>query len=130
MGELAGMARHPLTGQGLELRRGRFGVFVLAAVALYPACLLTHSRTEQRMFIGKRDADAIAVFYLAAPCHIARVAGPGAQGRDMQVNRCTLAPGTRAIAGDTAQADSVQALAGNGGRGTLDQQGSDIIRMR
>ena len=130
MGEFTGVPRHPLAGHGFELLGRRLGVFVLAAVALYPACLLTHACAEQRMFIGKRDADAIAVFYLAAPCHIARVAGPGAQGRDMQVNRRTLAPGTRAIAGDAAQADSVQALAGNGGRGTLDQQGSDIIRMR
>ena len=120
MGELAGMARYPLTGQGFELLGCGFGVFVLAAIALYPACLLTHSRTEQGMFIGKRDADTVAVFHLAAPCHIARITGAGAQGWDVQINRRALAPGTRPMAGDTAQTGSEQALAGNGGRGTLD----------
>ena len=120
MGELAGMARHPLTGQGFELRGGGLGVFMLAAVALYPACLLTHACTEQGMLIGKRDADAIAVFDLAAPRHIARVAGAGTQRRDLQINRRTRAPGARPIAGDAAQADSVQALAADGRRGTLD----------
>src|SRR5450830_376807 len=121
MGELTGVPRHPLAGHGFELLWRRLGVFVLAAVTLYPACLLTHACAEQGMFIGERDADAIAVFHLAAPCHITRIAGPGAQGWDMQINRRTLAPGTRAIAGDATQADSVQALVGNGRGGTLDQ---------
>ena len=120
VGELDGMARHPLAGQGLELLGRRFGVFVLAAVALYPACLLTHSRAEQCMFFGKRDADAVAVFHLAAPCYIAWVSGVGTQGWDVQVNRRTLAPGTRPMAGDAAQADSEQALAGDGRSGALD----------
>lgn len=114
------MARDPLAGQGFELRRGWLGVFVLAAVALHPACLLTHSRTEQGMLIGKRDANAIAVFHLAAPRHIAWVAGAGAQGGDVQIDRRTLAPGARPIAGDAAQADSVQALTRDCGGGALD----------
>jgi len=120
MGELAGMTRYPLAGQGFELLGCRLGIFVLAAVTLYPACLLTHACTEQGMFIGKRNADAVAGFHLAAPRHITRITRTGAQGRDMQVNRRALAPGTRPIAGDTAQADSVQALAGDSGRGALD----------
>lgn len=120
MGELAGMARYPLTGQGFELLGCRFGVFVLAAVALYPACLLTHPCTEQRMFIGKRDTDAVAVFHLAAPRHIAWITRAGAQGRDKQINRRAFAPGAWPMAGDAAQADRVQALAGDGRRGTLD----------
>ena len=120
MGELTGMARYPLAGQGFELLGGGFGVFVLAAIALYPACLLTHSRTEQCMFIGKRDTDAVAVFHLAAPRHIARIARAGAQGGNMQINRRALAPGTWPMAGNTAQADRVKALAGNGRRGALD----------
>ncbi len=61
MGELAGLARYPRAGQGLERPGSRLGVFVLATIALYPACLLTHWRTEQRMFIGKRDTDIIRV---------------------------------------------------------------------
>lgn len=77
------MARYPLAGQGFELLGSGFGVFVLAAVALYPACLLTHSCTKQGMFIGKRDTDAVAVFHLAAPRHIAGVTRAGAQGRDV-----------------------------------------------
>lgn len=120
MGELAGMARHPLTGQGFELLRGRLGIFMLAAVALYPACLLTHSRTEQRMFIGKRNADAIAVIHLAAPRHIPRIARAGTQGGNVQINGRALAPRAGPIAGDAAQADSEQALAGDGRRGALD----------
>lgn len=48
----------------------------------------------------------------------------------MQVYRRAGAPGTWPIAGDAAAADSVQALAGKGGRGTLDQLDSDIIRVR
>lgn len=120
VGELAGMARHPLTGQGFELLRGGLGIFVLAAVALYPACLFTHSRTEQRMFIGKRNAHAVAVFHLATPRHIPRIAGRGAQGGNVQVNGRALAPWAGPIAGNAAQSDSVQALAGDGGRGALD----------
>lgn len=120
MGELTGMARHPLTGKGFELLGSRGGVFVLAAIALHPACLLTHTCPEQGMLIGKRDANAIAVFHFAAPCHIPRVTGAGAQGRDVQIHGRTLAPGARPIAGDAAQADSVQALAGYGRRGALD----------
>ena len=120
MGEVTGVSRHPLAGQGFDFRRARLSIFVLAAVALYPACLFAHARTEQRMFIGKRNADAVAGFHLAAPRHITRITRTGAQGRDMQVNRRALAPGTRPIAGDTAQADSVQALAGDSGRGALD----------
>lgn len=120
MGKLAGMARHPLTGQGFKLLRSRFGIFMLAAVALYPACLLTHSRTEQRMFIGKRNAHAVAVFHLATPRHITWIAGAGAQGGNEQINGRALAPRAGPIAGDAAQADSEQALAGNGGRGALD----------
>lgn len=114
------MARYPLAGQSFELLGSGFGVFVLAAVALYPACLLTHSCAKQRMFIGKRDTDTVAVFHLAAPRHIARVTRAGAQGRDMQINRRAFAPGTWPMAGDTAQAGSVQALAGDGRRGALD----------
>lgn len=120
MGELAGMARYPLAGQCFELLGSGFCVFVLAAIALYPACLLTHSRTEQCMFIGKRDTDAVAVFHLAAPRHIARIACAGAQGRDVQINCRALAPGAWPMAGNTAQADRVQALAGDGRRGALD----------
>ena len=114
------MARYPLAGQGFKLLGRRFGIFVLAAIAFNPACLFTHARTEQCMFIGKRDADAIAVFDLAAPGYIARIPGVGAQGRDVQVNGCALAPGAWPMAGDAAQADRVQALAGEGRRGTLD----------
>lgn len=124
------MARHPLTGQRFELRRGWLGIFVLAAVALYTACLLTHPRAEQRMLIGKRDADAIAVFHLAAPGYITRITGAGAQRGDVQVNGRALAPGTRPIAGDAAQADSVQALTWEGRGGALDQLDGDIIRVR
>lgn len=120
MRELAGMARYPLAGQGFELLGSGFGVFVLAAVALYPACLLTHSCAEQRMFIGKCDTDAVAVFHLAAPRHIARVTRAGAQGRDVQINRRAFAPGTWPMAGDAAQASRMQALAGDGRRGALD----------
>ncbi len=101
------MARYPFTGEGFELLGGWLGVFVLAAIALYPACLLTHARTEQRMFIGKRDTDAVAVFHLAAPRHIAWVACAGAQGGDVQINRRAFAPGAWPMAGDAAQADSV-----------------------
>lgn len=114
------MARDPLAGHGFEFCRRRLGVFVQAAVAFDLAHLFTHSRTEQGVLIGKGDTDAIALFDLAAPGYIARITGAGAQVRDMQVNRRTLAPGTWAIAGDAAQADSVQALAGNGRSGTLD----------
>ena len=114
------MARDPLASHGFELRRCWLGVFVQAAVAFDLAHLLTHSRTEQGVLLGKRDTDAIALFDLAAPGHIAWITGAGAQGRDTQINRRTLAPGTWAIAGDAAQADSVQALAGNGRSGTLD----------
>lgn len=120
MGELAGMARYPLAGQGFELLGSGFGVFVLAAVALYPACLLTHSCTEQCMFIGKRDTDAVTVFHLAAPRHIAWITRAGAQGGNKQINRRAFAPGTWPMAGDAAQADRVQALAGDGRRGALD----------
>ena len=124
------MARHPVTGHGFKLRRRWLGIFVQAAVTLDLAHLLTHSRTEQGVFIGKADTDAIALFDLAAPGNIARITGAGPQGRDMQINRRAGAPGTRPIAGDAATADSVQALAGKGGRGTLDQLDSDIIRVR
>lgn len=130
MGELTGMARHPLTGQGFDLLGCWLGIFVLAAVALYPACLLTHARTEQRMFIGERDAHTVAVFHLVTPRHVAWVAGGGAKGRNVQVNGCALAPGPRPFAGDATQAGSEQALAGDCGRGTLDQLDSDIIRVR
>ena len=114
------MARHPLARQGFELRRCRFGVFVLAAVALYPACLLTHTCTEQCMFIGKRDADAVAVFSLAAPRYVAWITGGWPKGWDLQINRRTLAPGARPVASDAAQAVSEQALTRDGGRGALD----------
>lgn len=120
MGELYGVARHPLTGQGFELLRRGFGIFVLAAVALYPACLLTHACTEQRMFVGKRNADAVAVFAFAAPCHITGITGVGPKGWDLQINRRTRAPGTRPMAGDTAQALSEQALTRDCGGGALD----------
>ena len=120
MGELAGMARHPLTGQGFELCGGGLGVFMLAAVALYPACLFAHARTEQRMFIGKRNSDAVAVFHLATPRHVAWVSGGGAQGWNVQVNGRALAPGARPIAGNATQAVREQTLAGYGGRGALD----------
>lgn len=120
MGELAGMARYPLAGQGFELLGSGFGVFVLAAVALYPACLFTHSCTKQRMFIGKRDTDTVAVLHLAAPCHVARITRAGAEGGNMQINRRAFAPGTWPMASDAAQAGRVQALAGDGRRGTLD----------
>ena len=124
------MARHPVTGHGFKLRRRWLGIFVQAAVTLDLAHLLTHSRTEQGVFIGKADTDAIALFDLAAPGNIARITGAGPQGRDMQIARRAGAPGTWPIAGDAAAADSVQALAGQGGRGTLDQLDSDIIRVR
>lgn len=114
------MARHPLACQGFELLGRRFSVFVLAAIALYPACLFTHSRAEQRMFVGKRDANSVAVFHLAAPGNITRITGAGTQRRNVQINRRTLAPGARPMTGDTAQADSEQALAGDGRGGTLD----------
>jgi len=124
------MVRDPLAGHGFELGRGWLGVFVQATVAFYLAHLLAHSCTEQRVLIGKRDADAIALVDFAAPGYIARITGSGAKGRDAQINGCALAQGTRAIAGDAAQADSVQALPGNGRGGTLDQLDSDIIRVR
>lgn len=130
VGELNGMARDPLAGHGFELRRRWLGLFVQAAVAFHLAHLLAHSCSEQRVLIGKRDADAIALFDFAAPGDIARITGAGTQGRDAQINGCALAQGTRAIAGDAAQADSVQALPGNGRGGTLDQLDSDIIRVR
>ena len=114
------MARYPLAGQGFKLLGCRLVVFVLAAVAFYPACLLTHACTEQRMFIGERDSDAVAVFHLATPRHIAWITRAGTQGRDMQINRRAFAPGAWPMAGDAAQADRVQALAGDSGRGTLD----------
>ena len=114
------MARHPLARQGFELFGRRFGVFVLAAIALYPSCLFAHARTEQRMFIGKRNADAVAVFHLATPRHVAWVAGGGTQGWNVQVNGRALAPGARPIAGNATQAVREQALAGYGGRGALD----------
>ena len=124
------MARHPVAGQGFELL-GRWLVgFVQAAVAFDLAHLLAHPRTEQGMFIGKGDADAIAVFDFSAPGYIARITGAGAQGGDVQVNRRARAPGTRPIASDAAAPDSVQALAGKGRRGALDQLDSDIIRVR
>ena len=94
--------------------------FVHAAVALDLTHLLTHSRTEQCMFIGERDTDAVAVFHLATPRHIPRIAGRGTEGGNVQVNGRALAPCAGPIAGDAAQADSVQALAGDGRRGTLD----------
>ena len=124
------MARHPVTGHGFKLRRRWLGIFVQAAVTLDLAHLLTHSRTEQGVFIGKANTDAIALFDFAAPGYIARIARAGAQRGDMQVDRRARAPGTRPIAGNAAAADSVQALAGKGGRGTLDQLDSDIIRVR
>jgi hypothetical protein len=40
--------------------------------------LFANSRTEQGMLIGKRDADAVAIFDFAAPCDIARITGAGA----------------------------------------------------
>lgn len=120
MGELARMARYPLAGEGFELLGCRLGIFVLAAIALYPACLLTHAGTEQGMFVGKRDTDAVAGFHLAAPRHIARITRAGAQGGDVQINRRAFAPGTWPIAGDAAQAAGVQALAGDSRRGALD----------
>ncbi len=107
------MARDPLAGEGFELQGAWRGVFVQAAVAFDLTHLLTHSRTEQGVLVGKRNADAVAIFDCAAPRYIAWVTGAGTQRRDIQIDRCTLAPGTRAIAGDAAQADSVQALAGN-----------------
>ena len=130
MGELTGMARYPIAGHGFELLGRRLGVFVQAAVAFDLAHLLAHPRTEQGVFIGKANTDAIALFDFAAPGDIARITGAGPQGRDMQINRRAGAPGTWPIAGDAAAADSVQALAGQGGRGTLDQLDSDIIRVR
>ena len=114
------MARYPLAGQGFELLGCRFGIFVLAAVALYPACLLTHACTEQGMFVGKRDTDAVAGFHLAAPRHVARITRAGTQGRNVQINRSAFAPGTWPMAGDAAQAADVQALAGDSRRGALD----------
>ncbi len=113
------MARHPLAGQGFELLGCRFGVFVLAAVALHAACLFTHARAEQRMFVGKRDTDAVAIVDLAAPRHISRVAGAGAQRGYVQIDRSALAPGPWPMAGDAAQAVGEQTLAGDGRGGTL-----------
>ncbi len=120
MGEVTGVSRHPLAGQGFDFRRARLSIFVLAAVALYPACLFAHARTEQRMFIGKRNSDAVAVFHLATPRHVAWVSGGGAQGWNVQVNGRALAPGARPIAGNATQAVREQTLAGYGGRGALD----------
>ena len=130
MGELTGMARYPIAGHGFELLGRRPGVFVQAAVAFDLAHLLAHPRTEQGMFIGKANTDAVTIFDFAAPGYIARIARAGAQRGDMQVDRCARAPGIRPIAGNAAATDSVQALAGQGRRGTLDQLDSDIIRVR
>ena len=130
MGELAGVARDPIAGHGFKLLWRGFGVFVQAAMTFDLAHLLTHSRAEQGVFIGKANADAITVFDFAAPGHVAWITGAGPQGGDMQVNCRARAPGPRPIAGDAAAADSVQALAGQGRRGTLDQLDSDIIRVR
>ena len=77
MGELASMARHPVTGHGFKLRRRWLGIFVQAAVTLDLAHLLTHSRTEQGVFIGKANTDAIALFDFAAPGDIAWITGAG-----------------------------------------------------
>ncbi len=114
------MARDPLAGHGFELLGRWLGVFMQAAVAFHLAHLFAHSRTEQGVFIGKSDADAIAIFNSVAPGHIARITGAGTQGRDTQINRRALAPGARPIAGDTTQADSVQALAWESRRGAWD----------
>lgn len=114
------MPRNPLPGQGLELLRGGLGIFVLAAVAFYPACLLAHARAEQGMFIGERDAHTIATFNLAAPGHVPGIAGAGAQGWDVQIHRRALSPGARPMTSNAAQAGSEEALTGNGGRGALD----------
>lgn len=130
MGELAGVARYPVAGHGLKLLWRELGVLVRAAMTFDLAHLLTHPRTEQGVFIGKANADAITVFDFAAPGYIAWVTGAGSQGGDMQVHRRAGAPGPRPIAGDAASADSVQALARQGRRGTLDQLDSDIIRVR
>ena len=119
MRELTGMARDPFAGHGFELFGRGLGVFLQAAVAFDLAHLLAHSRSEQGVFIGKGDADAITVLDLAAPRYIARITGARAQRGDAQIDRSALAPGAWVIAGDAAQADSVQALAGNGGRGAL-----------
>lgn len=130
MGELGGVARHPITGHGFQLRRCWLGVFVQAAVTFNLAHLLAHTRTEQGVLIGKAYADAISIFAFAAPGYIAGISGAWPQGGDMQVDRRAWAPGSRPIAGDAAAADSMQALAGQGRRGTLDQLDSDIIRVR
>lgn len=130
MGELTGVARDPIAGHGFELLRRRLGVFVQAAVAFDLAHLLAHPCTEQGMFIGKTNADAVTIFDFAAPGYIARITGAGPQRGDMQVDRRARAPRTRPIARNAPAADSVQALAGKGRRGTLDQLDSDIIRVR
>ena len=119
LGKLAGVARDPFAGHGFKLRRCWLGVFVQAAVAFDLTHLFAHACPKQGMLLGKGDTHAVALSDFAAPGYIARIAGTDAQGRDSQINRHALAPGTRAIAGDAAQADRVQALAGNGGSGAL-----------
>ena len=79
MGELAGVARDPIAGHGFKLLWRGLGVFVQAAMTFDLAHLLTHSGTEQGVFIGKANADAITVFDFAAPGYIARIAGAGPQ---------------------------------------------------
>ena len=130
MGELAGMARDPFPGQGFALPGCRPAAFVQPAVAFDLAHLLAHPRTEQGLLIGKGNADAVAVFAFATPRYIARIAGREAQCRDVHFDGSALAPGARAIACDAAQADSVQPLAGNAGKGALGYFDSDIIRVR
>lgn len=130
VGELTGVARHPIAGQGFQLLGRGLGSLVQAAVAFDLAHLLAHSRAKQGMLIGKTDADAIASLRFATPCDIAWVAGAGTERGDMQIDRSAGLPGTWPIARNATATDSAQALAGQGRRGTLDQLDSDIIRVR
>ena len=71
------MTRHPLTGHGFKLCRRWLGVFVQAAVTLDLAHLLAHPCTEQGVFVGKANTNAIALFDFAAPGDIAWITGAG-----------------------------------------------------
>ncbi|MNN72780.1 hypothetical protein D3C81_1888440 [compost metagenome] len=70
------MLLDPLQGHRLNFLQVIVGV-VHAAVALDLTHLLTHSRTEQRLLIGKRDAHQIAFFAPQAPRHVARITNVG-----------------------------------------------------
>lgn len=130
MGELARMACDPFSGQGFDTLGCRFGILMLAAVAFNLADLFSHACAEQSLLIGKGNADPIAICIFTAPGNIAGIAGCRAERGDVYLDGSALAPGTRVIACDAAQADSVQPLAGNAGVGALCQFNRNIIRVR